>query len=119
MYQFDNEVTLNNEAIPFIVRKEGVKEYHYIYGHGNNRFQCRELEKAVSQNDSKLLYHMSQRDKENGVYYGKFIRHFDIEEHRFFLMKIFYENGEKNWQHWAIPKVYCTRINSITHDFVS
>ena len=116
-YQFDNEVTLNNEAIPFTIIKQDNKEYHYVYGYGNQRFQCRELKKAISQLDSELLYSISQRDKKNNSYYGKFIRHFDIEEHRFYLMKLFFTNGDKLWNHWAIPEKYCKRINWITHDF--
>ena len=117
-YQFDNEVSLNDEAIPFMIRKVNGVEYKYVYAHGNQRFQCRELRNALSDRDSSLLYSISQRNKRNKAYYAKFMGVFDIEEKRFFFMKIFFDNStEKEWDTWLVPKEYTKRINAITHDF--
>lgn len=118
-YQFDNEVVLNDEAIPFMIRKISGAEYKYIYAHGIQRFQCRELKNALSELDSSLLYSISQRNKKNKAYYGKFMGFFDIEGKRFFFMKIFFDTttSEKEWETWLVPKEYTRRINAITHDF--
>ena len=117
-YQFDNEVQLNNEAIPFTFVKVNGVEHRYVYSYGNNKFQCRELRKAMSENDSKLLYIISQRNKKNKAYYAKFVGTFIIEDKTFFLMKIFFDNEEeREWDKWLIPKEYTKRINRITHDF--
>lgn len=117
-YQFDNHVTLNDEAIPYTTQKIEGKEHRFIYSFGNNKFQCPELRKVISLEESKLLYEISQRKKKNGAYYAKFNGHFDIEGKRFFLMKIFFENAEeREWDTWLIPKEYTERINKITHDF--
>ena len=118
-YQFDNEVTLNDQAIPFLVRKVNGVEYKYVYAHGNKRFQCRELKNALSELDSSLIYSISQRNKKNKAYYGKFMGVFDIEGKRFFFMKIFFDttSAEKEWETWLVPKEYTRRINAITHDF--
>ena len=120
MHQFDNEVQLNDEAIPFFVRRKNQREYHYVYARGNGKFQCRELEKAICSEDSSLLNTIAQRGKTNGASYGKFVRHFDIEGHRFFLMELLFKDGANGeWKQWAIPKKYCQRINSIRPDFDS
>lgn len=117
-YQFDNEITLNDQSIPFMIRKVNEIEYKYVYAHGNQRFQCRELKNALSELDSSLLYSISQRNKKNKAYYGKFMGVFDIEEKRFFFIKIFFDTTtEKEWETWLVPKEYTTRINTITHDF--
>jgi hypothetical protein len=121
--QFDNEVTLNDEAIPFSILKKNGKEYFYVYAHGNKRFQCRELRSVMSELDSNLTYSISQRNKKNKAYYGKFMVVFDIdvsetEKKRFYFMKIFFDNEkEREWATWLIPKEYTKRINRITHDF--
>ena len=116
-YQFDNEVQLNNEAIPFTVKEVNGKEYHFVYSYGNNRFQCRELRKTMFENDSKLLYEKCYKNKKNKAYYAKFVGTFIIEDKTFFLMKIFFDNEEeREWDKWLIPKEYTKRINRITHD---
>ena len=117
-YQFDNEVTLNDEAIPFVVRKVNGIEEKYIYAYGNKKFQCPRLRNSISESDSALLYAMSQRNKKNKAYYGKFMGTFDIENKKYFFMKIFFNtNEEKEWATWLVPKEYTKRINAITHDF--
>ena len=118
-YQFDNEVTLNDQAIPFLIRKVNSMEYKYVYAYGTQRFQCRELKSVMSEFDSKLSYSISQRNKKNKAYYAKFMGVFDIEEKRFFFMKIFFDTttSEKEWETWLVPKEYTRRINDITHDF--
>jgi len=118
-YQFDNEVTLNDQAIPFMIRKVNGREYKYVYAYGNQRFQCKELRNMFSEHDSSLLYSISQRNKKNKAYYAKFMGVFDIEGKRFFFMKIFFDTtiSEKEWDTWLIPREYTKRINVITHDF--
>jgi len=120
-YQFDNTVSLNDDAIPFhIIKKDGI-EYYYVYAYGNKRFQCRLLKSAMSAVDSSLLYSISQRNKINKTYYSKYIGSFTIEDKKFLFMKIFFDNEkeqeEKKWSTWLIPKEYAKRINIITHDF--
>jgi hypothetical protein len=117
-YQFDNEVTINNEAIPFLIQKIDNVEYYYIYSYGNNRFQCKLLKKAMSERDSNLLYSISQRNKKNKSYYGKFMGTFEIEDNKFLFMKIFFDNEkDREWDTWLVPKKLTKRINTITHDF--
>jgi hypothetical protein len=67
-YQFDNTVTLNDDAIPFHIIKKNDTEYYYVYAYGNKRFQCRLLKSAMSAVDSSLLYSISQRNKINKTY---------------------------------------------------
>ena len=117
-YQFDNTVTLNDQAIPFFVRKIDNKDYYYIYAHGVLRFQCPRLRKSVSTGESALMYAVSQRNKKNKSYYAKFMGKFEIEEKTFYLMKIFFKyNEEKEWDTWLIPREFTQRINAITYDF--
>jgi hypothetical protein len=117
--KFDNEVSLNEHAIPFFIREVNGVEYKYVFAHGNRRFQCRELESAMSDlDDCRLIYYLSQYNKKNKDYYAKFMGVFDIEEKQYFFMKIFFDNSaEKNWNTWLIPKEYTRRINDITRDF--
>jgi hypothetical protein len=116
-FQFDNEVTLNDHAIPFSIRKIDGKDYYYVYSYGNNRFQCERLKKAMSATDSELMYFVSQRNKKHKAYYAKFMGTLKIEETMYFYMKIFFDNNdEKEWANWLIPKKYTQRINIITHD---
>ena len=120
-YQFDNTVTLNDEAIPFHIIKKDDTEYYYVYAHGNKKFQCRLLKRAMSAVDSSLLYSMSQKNKINKTYYSKYNGSFTIENKKFLFMKIFFDNQkeqeERKWNTWLIPKEYTERINMITHDF--
>jgi hypothetical protein len=120
-YQFDNTSILNDEAIPFYIMKKEDKEYYYIYAYGNKKFQCSVLRNTLSIADSELLYSMSQKNKINKTYYSKFMGSFTIENKKFLLMKIFFDNEkeqkEKKWSTWLIPKEYNQRINRITHDF--
>jgi len=116
--QFDNEVTLSDEAIPFSILKKNGKEYFYVYAHGNKRFQCRELRSAMTELDSNLTYSISQRNKKNKAYYAKFMGVFDIDKKIFYFMKIFFDNEEeREWATWLIPNEYTKQINRITHDF--
>tara|TARA_A100001015_G_C14885761_1_gene670368 strand:+ start:347 stop:724 length:378 start_codon:yes stop_codon:yes gene_type:complete len=116
-YQFDNEAIINGESIPFLIRTVDNKTFFYVYAYGCNRFQCREKRTSISQEESDLLFSVSQRDKIYGTYYAKFLRHFDIGDKRFYLMKFFFKNGVKRWQNWAIPREFSKRINWITFDY--
>jgi hypothetical protein len=120
-YQFDNTIILNDEAIPFKIIKKDNIEYYYIYAYGNKKFQCSVLRNTLSIADSALLYSMSQKNKINKTYYAKYMGSFTIENKKFLLMKIFFDNQkeqeEKKWDTWLIPKEYTKRINIITHDF--
>ena len=119
--RFDNTSILNDEAIPFYILEKDNTEYNYIYAYGNKKFQCSTLRNTLSLADSALLYSMSQRNKINKTYYSKYMGSFTIENKKFLLMKIFFDNEkeqqDKKWSTWLIPKEYTKRINRITHDF--
>lgn len=116
--QFNYEVTLNNEAIPYMVRIVNGEEYFYIYAYGNKKFQCPRLRNSMSERDSASFYVISQRNKKNKAYYGKSKGDFIIENKKYFFMEILFNtNEEKEWATWLVPKEYTKRINAITHDF--
>ena len=98
MNQITAEVT--DYAIPFFIRKKGDEQFFYVFAFGNKRFQCRKLEKAISQKDSDLLFKIAYREKQNGTYCGTHLGDFVIENEKYMLINF---TSQQNWKTWAIP----------------
>jgi hypothetical protein len=95
-----NQFELTDSAIPFFIRKKGDEQFFYVFAFGNKRFQCRELKKAISQEDSDLLFHIAYREKQNGTYDGTRLGDFVIENKKYMLIKF---PSQENWKTWLVP----------------